>query len=224
VKQDAALQAPTELASPSTSAEIITDRVPTSEIRPSGLVAFGATRVANYAELHGGSGRDVFFRPDRYQLSDLGPVDVAVEVRICNESHRCELCDVSQNGVAFEWPLELAVEIGAILNEIVVRFDEHEAYRGAARVSSVRRKDGRTIVGVSFVDTLMNIEDVLHLRDVKAWLSSTGSKGTGMNEAPWRTTGQERFKALTKSNSATSKHRSRITSRAAIKTRRLEMH
>jgi extracellular factor (EF) 3-hydroxypalmitic acid methyl ester biosynthesis protein len=151
--------------------------------------------VADYAALLGGQGRDVFFRPDRYQLRDLGPVGVSVELETADRKISCELFDVSQNGVAFAWPAELPVEVGTVVGEIVVRFDQYEAYRGEARASSVRREAGQTIVGASFVDGLMNIEDVLHLRDVKAW-SGAGSQGIGVRDAPWRVSGHEQFKAL----------------------------
>ncbi len=153
-------------------------------------------RVAEYAELQGTQGRDIYFRPERYQLADLGPIGVVVELRIGERIYSCELFDVSQNGVAFDWPPDLPVEVGTILDEIVVRFDQHEAYRGEARVGSLRRDDGAVIVGASLVDTLMNIEDVLHLRDVKAWSGGVDAKGLGLSESPWRVAGQERFKAL----------------------------
>ena len=156
----------------------------------------GSISIAQYVDLDGGHGRDVFFRPDRYQRSDLGPVGAVVELVRKDKVERCELHDVSQNGLAFEWPRELPVEIGTVLDRIVVRFDEHEAYSGEARVSSVRRGDETTLVGVSLTDTLMNIEDVLHLRDVKAWTAGADSKGLGLEEAPWRVSGQDRFKAL----------------------------
>lgn len=141
-------------------------------------------------------GRGVFFRPDRYPRSELGPVGVAVELLHEGERHRCELFDVSQNGVAFEWPSSLPVETGAVLQEIVVKFDEHEAYRGKARVSSLRRQGPSLIAGVSLLDTLMNIEDVLHLRDVKSWSGGKESSGFGLNDATWRVKGNERFKSL----------------------------
>lgn len=152
--------------------------------------------VADYAGLKGGTGRDIYFRPDRYQRAELGPIGIAVELTLEDERQRCELVDVSQNGVAFVWPLGTSVEVGTILEEIVVRFDDHEAFRGEARVSSVRHEDERLIVGASLVDTLMNIEDVLHLRDVKAWAGSGENPGLGLKKAAWRTPGQERFKAL----------------------------
>jgi len=152
--------------------------------------------VTSYEELRGHTGRDVYFRPDRYQRSELGPIGVAVELDLGDQLHRCELIDVSQNGVAFVWPLGAAVEVGTILAEIVVKFDEYEAYRGEARISSVRRDGLRTIAGASLVDTLMNIEDVLQLRDVKSLAGGGDAKGLGLKDAAWRVNGQHRFKAL----------------------------
>ena len=160
------------------------------------LPSSGTVPIAEYVDLDGAQGRDVFFRPDRYQRSDLGPVGAVVELVTDDATQRCDLTDVSQNGLAFEWPRERPVELGTILPRIVVRFDDHEAYAGEARVSSVRRRDDRTIVGVSLLETLMNIEDVLHLRDVKAWTAGADSKGLGLDEAPWRVVGQDRYKAL----------------------------
>jgi SAM-dependent methyltransferase len=156
----------------------------------------GSIPISQYVDLDGGHGRDVFFRPDRYQRSDFGPVGAVVELVLKDKVERCELHDVSQNGLAFEWPRGLPVEVGTVLDRIVVRFDEHEAYGGEARVSSVRRGNETTLVGVSLTDTLMNIEDVLHLRDVKAFTAGSDSKGLGLADAPWRVEGQERFKAL----------------------------
>jgi extracellular factor (EF) 3-hydroxypalmitic acid methyl ester biosynthesis protein len=169
---------------------------PQSDVRAIVEPESSSERVADYAALEGGQGRDVYFRPDRYQRSELGPIGVIVEVRMGEARHPCELVDVSQNGVAFDWPAHVSVEVGAILDEIIVKFDELEAYRGEARVGSVRREKGRIIVGASFVDTLMNIEDVLHLRDVKAWTGHAGARGLGLGDSPWRVAGQERFKAL----------------------------
>ena len=162
------------------------------EIRPAPVTGV----VADYEALKGGSGRDIYFRPDRYQRSELGPIGLTVEITFAEQREHCELVDVSQNGVAFVWPFGMGVEVGTILSEIVIKFDDHEAYRGEARVSSVRRDGARGIVGVSLVDTLMNIEDVLHLRDVKAWAGGGEAKGLGLRDAAWRVPGQERFKAL----------------------------
>ena len=150
----------------------------------------------DYTELDGGSGRDVFYRPDRYLRADLGLVRVAVELTLDGEQHSCELFDVSQNGIAFEWTAERQPELGADVEKLVVRFDDHEAYAGVAKVSSVRRIGSTIVVGVSLIDTLMNIEDVLHLRDVKAWVAGTASDKLRANEAPWYVAGLQPFKSL----------------------------
>jgi len=153
-------------------------------------------RKARYTELEGAQGRDIYFRPERYPRSELGPIGVAVEVKLEGSSQRCELRDVSQNGFAFEWPLDPPPAVGTTLEEVALQFDGHEAYRGQVRVSSLRRHDKLTLVGVSLVDTLMNIEDVLLLRDVKARIAESEFHGLAMTDAPWRVPGQERFKSL----------------------------
>jgi extracellular factor (EF) 3-hydroxypalmitic acid methyl ester biosynthesis protein len=153
-------------------------------------------RTAHYTELEGAQGRDIYFRPERYPRSELGPVGVAVEVQQQGKLQRCELRDVSQNGFAFEWSRDTPPEVGSTLEEVVLRFDGHEAYRGQVRVSSLRRHDKLTLVGVSLIDTLMNIEDVLLLRDVKARIAESEVHDLRLAEAPWKVPGQERFKAL----------------------------
>jgi hypothetical protein len=148
-------------------------------------------KVGDYAGLAGKKGRDVYFRPDRYQREDLGPIGAVIEILYEDQQRQSELVDVSQNGVAFDWVHTVKLQVGAVLPEVVVRFDDHEAYRGEARVSSVRQIDGRTVVGASFTDTLMNIDDVLHLRDVKAWAADSSTEGLSLDAAPWRVVGQE---------------------------------
>jgi extracellular factor (EF) 3-hydroxypalmitic acid methyl ester biosynthesis protein len=111
-------------------------------------------------------------------------------------SRRCELRDVSQNGFAFEWSEGAAPALGTLLDEVVLRFDGHEAYRGKARVCSLRSEERRTLVGASLVDTLMNIEDVLQLRDVQATITDSAYSGLRLHAGSWRVPGQDRFKAL----------------------------
>jgi len=151
----------------------------------------------SYEELEGAQGREVFFRPHRYQRQDLGPVRPVVHVSLAGDRPcECSLVDVSQNGVAFEWPSGRSVEVGAVIGELVVSFDDNEAYRGEARVGSVREAPGTTtIVGVSFADSLMNMDDVLQLRDVRAWRSE-GAEGLSTIGKGWRVPGNERFKSL----------------------------
>jgi extracellular factor (EF) 3-hydroxypalmitic acid methyl ester biosynthesis protein len=160
----------------------------------------GTNRGQPYADLEGGQGREVYFRPHRYQREDLGPVRPIVRVLLtaADESltaYECVLHDVSQNGVAFEWPAQLPVEAGRVIGELTVSFDGHEAYAGQGRVGSVREITGKTIVGASFTDSLMNVRDVLHLRDVRS-CNLSGSSGLGLHVRPWQVAGCDRFKAL----------------------------
>lgn len=161
-----------------------------------GSTPSASERSRHYTELEGARGRDVFFRPERYPRAELGPVGVAVEVMHKGTLRRCELQDVSQSGFAFEWHWEPLPQLGELIDEVTLRFDDHEAYRGHVRVSSVRRQDDVTLVGVSLVDTLMNIDDVLSLRDVKARIAAPDFQGLVLRDAPWRVQGQELFKAL----------------------------
>jgi extracellular factor (EF) 3-hydroxypalmitic acid methyl ester biosynthesis protein len=152
-------------------------------------------RGREYSDLDGGQGREVNFRPHRYRSSDFGPVDPVARLIIGGTTHACRLVDVSQNGVAFECPAGLTLELGTIIEQLVVSFDDLEAYRGAARVSSIRCQDDLTIVGAFFVDSLMSIADVLQLRDIKAWRSQE-MHALGLAESNWHVPGHEKFKAL----------------------------
>ncbi len=153
-------------------------------------------RISHYTELEGTSGRGIYFRPERYLRSELGTMGIAVLVQSEGKSRRCELRDVSQNGLALEWTGAEPPTMGALLDEVVVSFDGHEAYRGRARVCSLRPEEAATRVGVSLVDTLMNIDDVLTLRDVKARTAGSEYPGLRLESGTWRVSGQNRFKAL----------------------------
>jgi len=153
-------------------------------------------RAFRYTELEGATGRDIYFRPERYPRSELASIGVAVLVMQDGQARRCELCDVSQNGFAFEWSGAAPLQLGTLLDEVVLSFDGHEAYRGRARVCSLRAGERTTHVGASLLDTLMNIEDVLQLRDVKAAITDSAHPALRLHSGSWRVPGQERFKAL----------------------------
>lgn len=151
---------------------------------------------SSYEDLEGAQGREVFFRPTRYRPTDLGPVRSAVEVAFEGDALACEMRDVSQNGVAFLWPEGKAPPpLGATLPSVVVTFDGHDAYRGGAVVMSVRAESGGNVVGASFTDALMDIGDVLHLRDVRNW-SVESARRLSAGAQPWYVEGFDRFKAL----------------------------
>ena len=103
-------------------------------MRPPKLV----TPLRTYEELDGAQGREVFFRPQRYRAQDLLRLRAVVNLRFELANYECPVHDISQNGVAFEWPAGVPLEVGGKVERLEVCFDEHVAYRGDARVGSVR--------------------------------------------------------------------------------------
>jgi extracellular factor (EF) 3-hydroxypalmitic acid methyl ester biosynthesis protein len=171
---------------PATSASVARER-------PALPTANANGTVRQYEELEGGEGRAVFFRPHRYTAADLAPLRCTVRVVDHGIERECALRDVSQNGVAFAWPATGLVALQQRV-EIAVRFDRHEAFRGEARVGSMRQEDGSTIVGVSFDDFLLDVDEVLQLRRVQAWRAEGTSPRA--RARPWWLPGCERFKSL----------------------------
>lgn len=192
VTSDARMRLPPDTATNLGEAQNESDSSSARDIEEYGTS--GSSAVGSYHELEGGTGREVNFRPPRYSSPELGPIGANVTIVLNGVEHGCVLRDVSQNGVAFEWREARAFEVGATLPLIVVSFDQHEAYRGGARVGSVRSLEQGQVVGAHFLDTLMNIDDVLHLRDVKAW--SGRGPGLELKDRPWRVAGYSNFKAL----------------------------
>jgi extracellular factor (EF) 3-hydroxypalmitic acid methyl ester biosynthesis protein len=169
----------------------------TRSARPS--TSTPAERISHYTELEGASGRDILFRPERYPRAELGPIGAAVSVLHGGIHQRCELFDISLNGIAFEWPAPPAPappEQGALLEEVSICFDEHDAYRGRARVCWRRQEGSALLVGASLIDAAMNIDDVLQLRDVKARMAASDYPRLRLESGIWRVSGQDRFKAL----------------------------
>jgi extracellular factor (EF) 3-hydroxypalmitic acid methyl ester biosynthesis protein len=149
----------------------------------------------SYEELDGGHGREVFFRPHRFRAQDLLPLRGIVTVEREELVHDCPIHDVSQNGVAFEWNGDAPPVVGESLAKIEVKFDEHVAYTGEARVSSVRDQDGIQLVGVSFSDLLLDVDELQQLRTVMSWMGRD-ELGLSLEKKAWRVPGYDRFKAL----------------------------
>lgn len=144
-------------------------------------------------DLEGSQGREVYFRAQRYRSADLGAVSSSVAVEIDGVLRSQSLLDFSQSGVAFAWPQgEPMPEPGSVIRWVVVSFDAHDVYRGGLRVNSVRTLDGENIVGASFVDSVINVEDVLHLQQLR---DLGGTAGLDPSRHPWSVPGHDRFKA-----------------------------
>lgn len=165
-------------------------------LRPTGPVVVEPLKPAKkYEDLDGAQGREIFFRPPRYDSQALAAMQVELQVtRADGLELTCGLRDVSQNGVAFTVPDVPGLEVGTVLPRLQVRFDNHEAYDGRARVVSVRTVDGKRVVGASLLDSLMNVDDVLQLRDVKAGTCDLAN--LALTSRPWHVPGHATFKSL----------------------------
>ncbi len=163
--------------------------------RSSGRGALAAVpdRVRTYEELDGAEGRAVFFRPHRYTAAELAPLRCTVSLLTTDGPIECDLLDVSQNGVAMAWPAGMPVQLHERL-QVVLRFDEHVSFRGESQVGSIREQDGATTVGISFVDFLLDVDEILQLRTMRRW---NGQRAAAQEQSrPWHVPGCNRFKAL----------------------------
>ncbi|MFL5442321.1 MAG: PilZ domain-containing protein [Myxococcales bacterium] len=149
----------------------------------------------SYEELDGAQGREVFFRPHRYRPQDLSPLKCTVVIRIEDLAVECALYDVSQNGVAFDLPEGISLRVGDVVKDLEIRFDAHVAFRGEARVQSMREIEDLRIAGFSFVDFLLDIDSFLQVRDVRKF-SEHGQNSLKLQDHAWRFDGMERYKAL----------------------------
>ncbi len=145
--------------------------------------------------LEGALGKSTYFRPERYRPKDLGPVQPALSLTVAGQRCACEMVDVAQGGVACRWPAGAAPRVGGRVADLRVAFDGYEAYRGGARISSVREVGDHLVVGLSFIDSLMNIADVLQLRQLREEQRANDLQ-LGVSHRPWNVSGHERFKAL----------------------------
>lgn len=150
------------------------------------------SRIRTYEELDGADGRSVFFRPHRYTPDELAPLRCSVSVTIDGRRRDFPLLDVSQSGLAVAWPADLPLQKRQRL-AVTLRIDAYDAFRGDAHVGSIRDREADKLVGLSFHDFFLDIDELLHLRSVRAWSQKTGITAT--TRRPWALEGGERFQA-----------------------------
>jgi hypothetical protein len=153
----------------------------------------GSDSVRRYEELDGAEGRAVFFRPQRHTVADLAPLRCSIVVCLDGVEQECLLRDVSQNGAAFD-ARSGSPFVPQQRLDVALRFDGHEAFRGEALVGSVRSQDDVTVVGISFKNFLLDVEELLQLRDVQRWRA--GGDAPRVAGRAWELTGCGRYKAL----------------------------
>ena len=102
-----------------------------------------------YEELEGGQGRSIFFRPHRYREVELRPLHAELTLELEGEVLSSELADISQGGVGLWWTRD-EPRLGTEVMIKALRFGEHIAYHGLARVGSLRWENNRLLVGIEF--------------------------------------------------------------------------
>jgi SAM-dependent methyltransferase len=149
----------------------------------------------DYANLQGSTGAAALFRPDRIARDRLAALELRVHVPRGARDLACELRDVSQNGVALHWPVEVELpHVGELVAGVRVTVDAREIYRGGLEVISLREEGGERLVGGSFRDGLLNTNDLLTLQQVR------GARGGGLLDLDprsrvWSAPGYEDYKA-----------------------------
>ncbi len=153
-------------------------------------------RIGRYDELAGTQGRAVYFRPHRYGDAELAPLKTVLTVYVDGHAHTCGARDVSQIGTAFAWPTELETPPqGHKVERLCVDFDSHRAYDGVARIGSIREIEGALVVGAELSERLLNMDEVLELRDLRR-ASAAAPLPLACRDRDWQLGGHATFKRL----------------------------
>jgi SAM-dependent methyltransferase len=140
-------------------------------------------RIRGYEELDGAFGSKVFYRPPKHGAAELAPLVSNVYVqRALTGSIRCDLLEISEEGLAFDWTQESPPLAGESVS-LTVGFDEHVVYRGEAAVTG---SSGSTF-NASF-SGLVKLDELARLRTVRNFASQPAQS--------WRVAGNAQFKSL----------------------------
>lgn len=140
----------------------------------------------------GAFGREIYFRPNRYDPEALAPLDVRVQIPALGGAGEARLRNLSQSGLAVIWPTEAALPAeGSALAGVVVMVDGRPIADLDAKVVSLQ--PGR-IVGLELQGTLLRIDALLSAQRVALARDRAIASG-GLQLAPWADVGADAFKA-----------------------------
>jgi len=165
-------------------------------VRPisGGFIEPSLQPVRNYEELDGAQGREVFFRAERFRAESLAPLKLEATVDWADSALVCGLVDVSQSGAALLWPADVPAAPDTLLSRLTITVDGVKAFSGAARVSSVRGERQNFVVGVSFAQSHLDIDEILQIQKIRTW--TDGDPALGLGHPTWRAKTNERYRAL----------------------------
>jgi len=164
--------------------------------RPAPNKSSDSKRIRRYDELDGAQGRAVYFRPHRYGGDELSPLETRLTIELEGQEHVCAVRDVSQSGAAIDWPADVALPpYGTELTRLRVEFDRFCAYDGVARIGSIRDVEGVVVVGAEFSERLLNMDEVLLVRDLRR-AAAAAPVPLPCRERAWQLGGHATFKRL----------------------------
>ncbi|MCB9740066.1 MAG: class I SAM-dependent methyltransferase [Deltaproteobacteria bacterium] len=159
-----------------------------------------STRPASNGHAHqdtsaltsGAFGREIYFRPNRYDPDALAPLDVRVLIPALGDVGEARLRNLSQSGLGVVWPTEAALPAeGGALPGVQVLVDGRPIATLDAKVVSLQ--PGR-IVGLELQGALLRIDALLAAQRVaQARERARGAEAFG--RAPWADVAADAFKA-----------------------------
>lgn len=158
-----------------------------------------STRPASSGHAHqdtsaltsGAFGREIYFRPNRYDPEALAPLDVRVLIPALGDVGEARLRNLSQSGLGVVWPTEAALPAeGGALPGVQVLVDGRPIATLDAKVVSLQ--PGR-IVGLELQGALLRIDALLAAQRV-AQVRERVRASHGLAEGPWTTVDADVFK------------------------------
>ncbi len=143
----------------------------------------------DFVRLDGGSGRAVFFRPQRLTVGDLRPLSLTIVLG--DTGVQAELLDISQSGIGVDVPADtVGMNDGAIIAGVALYVDGEPLHAGDVFVAVSRPSESSRRLGLSLTNSMIDIDALTTVRDIGRWdqahnapLSSIGS--------PWAAARQE---------------------------------
>lgn len=155
-----------------------------------------ASKGASHEDLKGGEGLQIRFRPNRYKVEDLG--SLRWEITLTQKdgtSHSCEPLDVSASGVGISIPSDLVLRVNETLPKVAISYEGNLAYEGGASVITLREMDGVPFAGLHLLDGLLEVSQLLDIREIKNAQMSLRDE-LAAKRAAWNVEGYSHFKSL----------------------------